>query len=200
MEPGKWYWVEKQVIQRYASKVGYLSTCVYHLLASMADQTQSCFPSQQYIANKLGCSRVSVSRSIQKLKDVGLIRVSQGASMHTVYCLLKIRSNTDDPKVHHTGNTGTSLVDTNNTSLKKINNNSIVCVSSPIHSDYQTKLAFEIAEALGERDVRRLFPIVHQHEENFLRKILSQVRNTKIIKKSRMALFIYLIRFHERKK
>ena len=69
MNAGEWYWVAKAVIQDYAPNIGSTAMAVYHLLASMADEKQCCFPSQKYIAQKLGCSRATVNQAVKTLAD-----------------------------------------------------------------------------------------------------------------------------------
>ena len=67
-------WINKSVIQEYTSKVDLSGITVYCFLASMVDSEQKCFPSQKYIAEKLGCSRATVSRDI---KTDGKQRIDQ---------------------------------------------------------------------------------------------------------------------------
>src|SRR3989304_2206183 len=89
MDEGGWYWIPKVVIQEYAPKVGTMGIAVYNFLASMADRNQSCFPSQQYIADRLGCSRPTVSRALKRLEVHGLIRKETRSRYHCVYRLLR---------------------------------------------------------------------------------------------------------------
>jgi len=61
---GDWYWVNKAVIQQYTPKVGSIGIAVYSFLTSLVDRGQRCFPSQKYIAECLGYSRATISRTI----------------------------------------------------------------------------------------------------------------------------------------
>lgn len=192
LQPGTWYWVEKEVIQIFSSRVGFLSMCVYHLLASMTDETQSCFPSQDYIAKRLGCSRASVSRGLRKLKEAGLIQITKEARKHPVYHLLQVSKNAGATEVSHQRKKDISPMHTNNTLLSKDNNNLVNAPTAHL-TDAKKLLAAEIAETVGEKDAKKFFPYVKQYEESFLRQVLSQVRRLKKIKKSKTAFFIYLL-------
>ena len=198
MEKGKWYWIEKQVTQEYIPKVGYLGMCTYHLLASMADENQCCFPSQHYIAERLGCSRASVSRAIHMLRDNGLIRITNQEKTHPVYCLLKPRCVTSATDLSHGCKRDVAPVDTNNTPLQKDNNN--IVINSPVKPTNRGEiLSKEIAEAVGEKDSRKFLQYASRYDETLIKEVLIQVKRTQIIKKSRTALFIYLLRHHAKK-
>ena len=198
MNDGKWYWVEKKVTQKFVPRIGYLAMCVYHFLASMVDEAQHCFPSQQYMAEHLGCSRASVSRAIHMLKTVGLVSVTKRESSHTVYCLLKIRDSTDATEVSHERKKDVAQVNTNNTTLPIINNNHI---DSPKQlTDKEKALAKEIAETVSDSKAEKFLHIVRRYDEQFLREILFQVKNTITIKKSRTALFFYLVKYYAKRR
>jgi DNA-binding IscR family transcriptional regulator len=204
MDAGSWFWVSKKVIREYASKLGFLPIAVYHFLASMADDSQSCYPSQRYVAEKLGCSRSSVSRALKTLTAHDLIRLSTGANMGRVYQLLEVRSCIGTTEVSHPCKSDVAPMDTNNTTLTRINNNDVVRVSSEKLATERplTKkelLASDIAETLGdERDDHNYLSLVHRYPESVLREALSQVKQTppERIRKSRAALFIYLVSRH----
>ncbi|MEW6060797.1 MAG: helix-turn-helix domain-containing protein [Bacteroidota bacterium] len=198
IENGRWYWIDKEVIQKHVSKIGYLAMCVYHFLASMVDETQHCFPSQQYMAEHLGCSRASVSRAIHRLKTAGLVSVSKGESNHAVYCLLKIRDSTDATGMSHERTKDVAPVNTNNTTLPIINNNFL---DSPKQLTEKGKsLLQEISATVGDPDNEKFLPIVRRYDEKFVKEILSQVRNTGNIKKSRTALFFYLVKYYAKRR
>jgi len=88
---GDWYWIHKAVIQEYAQKVGATDIIVYSFLASLADSSQSCSPSQKYIAERLGYSRATINRALGRLEENRLIRVERRGRYHCVYLLLKVR-------------------------------------------------------------------------------------------------------------
>ena len=212
MDDGGWYWISKPVIQEYVPKVGFLSMCVYHLLASMADESQSCYPSQQYIAEKLGCCRSSVSRAVRKLKDQGLVRSTEKGRDHSVYQLLRVRSCTGATQMSHPRNSDDAPVDTNNTTLTRTNNNDVVSIKnsdqrtdSPNEFKPKTKeeiLALDIAETLNdERNPQKYLHYAKRYTEPLLREVLSQVRQTpeERIKKSRVALFVYLVNHYAKR-
>lgn len=192
MQNGRWYWVEKRIIQEFTPQVNFLPMCVYHLLASMADQSQKCFPSQQYIANRLGCSRASVSRAIQNLRDLHLVQMTKEATTYPVYYLLQVPSNPDATGMHHERKKDVAPVNTNNTK-QSIKNNNIVSDSLGQSMDREKILVREIADTVGEQNSEKFLPYVKQYDESFIRQVLFQVKQTKTIKKSRTALFIYLL-------
>src|SRR5450759_3281123 len=89
MDCGQWYWVSKAVIQRYAVSIGPIGIAVYNVLASMADKQQECFPSQKYIADRLGYSRATINKALKVLKDYGLIAVKKRNRYHLSYRLIE---------------------------------------------------------------------------------------------------------------
>jgi len=96
---GDWYWIHKAVINDYTSKVGATGIIVYSFLASLTDNNQRCFPSQKYIADKLGYSRATVNKALKRLKDNGLISVEKASRYHCIYRLLKVRYKADETQV-----------------------------------------------------------------------------------------------------
>jgi len=206
MDSGSWYWVSKAVIQKYASKVGFLPIAVYHFLASMTDENQSCYPSQRYIAERLGCSRSSVSRAIKKLKVLKFIALTREVNGNYSYRLLDIENCTDANKMSHGCNQTVAPVDTNNTTLTRNNNNTFVSVSSkkPLNGrqliSREELLASDIAEKLDDRQsIRQYLSYAHKYPESVLREFLSQALQTPShrIRKSRAALFAYLVKQYD---
>jgi len=206
MDSGSWYWVSKAVIQKHASKVGFLPIAVYHFLASMTDENQSCYPSQQYMAERLGCSRSSVSRAIKKLKVMKFIALTREVNGNYSYRLLDIENCTDANKMSHECNQDVASVDTNNTTLTRISNNTFVGVSSKKllngrrPETREELLASDIAEMLDDqRNIRQHLSYAHKYPESVLREFLSQAQQTPLhrIKKSRAALFAYLVKQYD---
>jgi len=69
-------WIDHLIFTHYAERVGINGFGVYNALAHMADaNTRTCYPSQSYLASKLGISRMSVIRAIAALQREGLIKV-----------------------------------------------------------------------------------------------------------------------------
>ena len=129
-----------------------------------------------------------------------------------MYQLLKVRSCTSATQMSHSCNSDDAPADTNNTLLTKNNNNNVVCVKKIDRQTHfseefkpQTKeelLALDIAETLGDgRNPRKYLHYTNQYAESLLREALSQVRQTpkEKIKKSRVALFIYLINHYAKR-
>jgi len=109
---GDWYWIHKAVINDYTQKIGATGVIVYSFLASMTDNNQRCFPSQKYIADKLGYSRATVNKALKRLKDNGLIGIERNR-YHCIYRLLRIRCKADETQMSHRGNSGVLYFDTN---------------------------------------------------------------------------------------
>jgi DNA-binding Lrp family transcriptional regulator len=206
MDSGSWYWVSKAVIQKHASKVGFLPIAVYHFLASMTDENQSCYPSQRYIAERLGCSRSSVSRAIKKLKVLKFIALTRGVNGNYTYRLLNTNNCTDANKMSHRCNQDVAPVDTNNNQLTRINNNTFVCVKTNKHvsgrrpETREELLASDMAEMLDARqNIRQYLSYARKYPESVLREFLSQAQQTPShrIRKSRAALFAYLVKQYD---
>lgn len=84
-----WYWVSKAVLNRYGRILGGSGLAVYNVLASYANyKSQTCFPTQKTIADRIGLSRRSVNRKVRMLKKLNLVRVNR-LQGRCVYILLK---------------------------------------------------------------------------------------------------------------
>jgi len=84
-----WYWVSKPVINQYGRILRSSGIGVYNVLASYANyKSQTCFPTQQVIADRIGLSRRTVNRKIRILKDLKLVRVRRTRG-RCIYFLLK---------------------------------------------------------------------------------------------------------------
>jgi DNA-binding transcriptional MocR family regulator len=211
MNSGGWYWVSKAVIQEYAARVGLLPIGIYHFLASMVNGNQSCFPSQKYIAERLGCSRSSVCRAMRILETHGLIKVDKRSRYHCVYRLLSLRLSAGETQVSHRRNSDVRGEDTNNTKRTILNNDNVTKVSSAANSDplmnneaktREELLASDLAETLKDPGGLNAYLFyAYRYPEPFLREILSQVRQTpdQKIRRSRGALFTYLLHHHAKR-
>lgn len=64
MNDGEWCWVGKEVIREQVRDIRPLGLAVYLVLASLVDPKQRCYPSQGYIAQRLGTrARASIRLS-----------------------------------------------------------------------------------------------------------------------------------------
>jgi DNA-binding transcriptional MocR family regulator len=206
MNKGDWYWIPKAVIQEYASRIGAMGIAVYNFLASMADRNQSCFPSQRYMAERLGYSRSTMSRAIKCLEEHRLIRKEMRSRYHCVYQLLRVRCGVGETQMSTAGNSDVIQEDTNKTKLTRINNNVVVSVSQkklPTERRPLTReelLALDISEVLDDqRNIKQYLHFARKFPESILREFLSQVKQTppEKIKKSRAALFVYLVKQYD---
>ena len=202
MRRGKWYWVDKAVIQEHARREGLLTISVYHFLASMADKSQACYPSQKYIARKIGCSRGSVNKAIKRLAAAGMIGVARSPGRSTVYHLLPLEMSDKWTGVSDTNTRHVQEKDTNNNNVTRNNNNTVVSVPESYDEtdeeaeSKRTLLAHDIAEALGDHEhLADYLSHTERYTEAFLRRVLAETKLTpdRKIRKSRAALFNYLI-------
>jgi len=205
---GDWYWISRFVLQEYGPKIGILALSIYNFLASMADEKQSCFPSQSYIAKNLGCSRGSVSRGLKVLRDYNLIAVEIKSRYVRIYYLLDIGSSM---QLHHVSSPATNDVQKAYINNKRIIKEKNVNVSDSIQNSQKEEddfiqtlvpqnreelLAKDIAEGLNDYPHIQLYlEYAYRFPENILRKVLAEVRQKPIhkIKRSRGALYTYLI-------
>jgi DNA-binding transcriptional MocR family regulator len=193
MRAGDWFWISKSILQNYPVHVGFSAVSVYLILASMADEKQSCFPSQKYIADHLGCSRATVNRAIQKLTTHKLIAIEKKDRTHNRYFLLHVGSIKSETRLLHRRNSLVSNIDTNKTNQQEIYNNPADHIKK---SDF---FAHEIADLLNDHgNIKTYLLYTQKYPEEFLRKIVAEVKLTPLhkIKRSRRALFIYLIRYY----
>ena len=199
---GEWCWINKSVIQEYTSKVGPIGITVYCFLASMVDSEQKCFPSQKYIAEKLGCSRATVSRTLKRLESNGLIRIEKRNRYHCAYHLSRI-SITDETQMSHTRNSDLRQSYTNDNYL--IRNINDIDIEKPLNEqgkEFTPKtreelLALDLADVLNDRNALALYlSYARRFPESLLRKALGEAKEIPEgqIRKSRAALFNHLVR------
>ena len=88
---GEWFWVHKKILELYAPKIGSVGIAAYNALCYFANnKSQKAFPSQENLALKAGCSRISVIRAIKRLKENKLIKIEYNKGKVNIYKLLKI--------------------------------------------------------------------------------------------------------------
>lgn len=214
MKHGKWYWVDKAVTQERARKEGLLAIGVYHFLASMTDESQSCYPSQKYIAKKIGCSRGSVNKAIKRLVEDKLISMWKTSGKRTVYQLLPVDVSDNGTEMSDKSTLDVSKADTNNNKETRDNNNNVVrakkshTTDEGLHKDGnpQTReelLAHDLSEALNDRKHYSIYlSYAKEYPESFLRRVLAETKLTpdSKIRKSRAALFNYLVHHYAGKR
>lgn len=199
MEAGRWYWVDKAVIQDYTRTLGALAIAVYHLLASMADKNQSCYPSQKYIADRLGCSRWSVNRSVRRLVESRLVNVEKTSTKRNIYRLILLSMQVNHTTMLDEGNRDVGNQNTNNNQERDIYNYDFVCVKETETTDNEAStslLAKDLAEALNDQSHYSIYlSYAKRYPESLLRRVLAETKMTpeSKIRKSRPALFNYLL-------
>ncbi|MFH1970881.1 MAG: helix-turn-helix domain-containing protein [Patescibacteria group bacterium] len=211
LKDGDWYWIDKAIIQKYAPRIGASGIAVYNALASFANsKTQSCFPTQKALADMLGLSRRTVARKIKSLRQSALIEVIK-KNRGNVYYLLSPQVTSVTEGCDRNDTSYMTSGNTNKNKRTRINNNDIDEINS-LKSDFAFKgrkpqtreelLALDLAIAL--HDIKGLpfyLSLTKKYPESMLRKTLSEVKELPIerIKKSRGALFNYLIQRYAQK-
>lgn len=98
MNGGDWYWINRNILKVYGRTLGPAGLAVYNVLASLAHvQTQTCFPTQAYIASRTSLSRMTVGRKIRQMKQLGLIDLYQ-VKGRWIYVLLETGHVSKDAK------------------------------------------------------------------------------------------------------
>jgi biotin operon repressor len=203
---GGWYWTHKAVIQQYTPKIGSTGIAVYSFLASLVDSSQSCFPSQKYIARRLGYSRATISRTLKLLERNGLIKIVRRNRYHCIYHLLKVRCKAGETQMSNRRNSDVKQTNTNNNKLtRNINNidneNKNFSNSNPLKGfkpkSREELLALDLARGLNDPKGLPLYlSYTQKYPEPLLRKFLAEVKEIPLpkIRKGRAALFNYLIK------
>jgi len=206
LRSGDWFWIQRKVIREYSKKIGAAGILVYNFLASLADKSQSCFPSQKYIANSLGYSRSYINEVLRRLEENGLVKIEKKGRYHRIYYLLKVRCKVERTQVSGIVNSGVKYGDTNNNKLTRNINN--IDRGNKNFLNFNSFKGFKPKtrnELLAQDLVRELndyknLPLYlyycRKYPEPLIRKALGEVKETppERIKKSKAALFIYLIK------
>jgi biotin operon repressor len=207
---GDWYWIDRTVMQ-HASVIGVMGIAVYNVLASMANRNQECFPSQQYIADRLGYSRATVNKALKVLASQGFITTVRGGPWRRcTYRLLEARCKASETDMSTTGNSNVRPVDTNKNQLTRMNNDLIVRVKKEefelqvtgkgfIPGTREELLARDLADALNEPgNIAWYLSLAKRYPESLLRQTLSEVRQVpeSAIRKNRPALFNHVLKKH----
>lgn len=208
---GDWYWIDKAIIHFYMKKLRASGIAVYNALASFANsKTQTCFPTQKAIAEVIGLSRRTVMRRIKLLKELGLIKAERKKGCNLYYLLKpKVTINTreydkgDTCKV--TGentNNNYRIRNINNIDNKNILNSKFNTFKREKPKTREELLALDLAEALHDsKGLPFYLSLTKKYPESLLRQILGEVKEVlpEKIKKSRGALFNYLIQRYAQK-
>src|SRR5215212_932856 len=96
--------IDNEIIDRYGAQLKPTGIATYTGLARFANRAGECFPSQTTLANRLGMSRMQVSREIKKLQRLHLLEVKpqfgpNGEQRANLYILLEI-AKPDEPVKH----------------------------------------------------------------------------------------------------
>lgn len=210
-----WYWVDKTIIRHFVPTIGMAGLVVYDFLASMANSDQVCYPSHQYVAKALGCSRSTVCRAIKRLEENGLIEILPKQHRQThAYRLLRVSRCTGATGMRRGCNCHVAQVHTNDTNVTRLINDT-AAVSANVAAEGNSPhmrvipntatelLALDLAEALD--DIKSLSAYVayaRRYPEALLRRALDEAKAVPAekIRRSRAALFNHLIKAYEKKR
>ncbi len=207
---GKWYWIDKGILKNYASELKSSGLAVYNVLAYFANsKSQSCFPTQKTMANLIGLSRRTVSRRIRLLKGKRLIAIER-MNGRFKYFLLYPKESKDNRGCDKKDISDKTRGNTNKNNITRINNNvndnrKTFNMKSFKEFKPNTKkelLASDLAKGLNDsKSLPFYLSVVRQYPEQLLMKLLGEVREipSEKIKKSRAALFNYLLQQHAKK-
>jgi len=195
-----WYWIPKAVIQK-APKIRAAGIAVYNFLASLANKNQMCFPSQKYISKSLGYSRSYINEVLKRLEKNKLIKIEKKGRYHRTYYLLELRCQPERTHVSDIANRDVNYTNTNNNKLTRININNNGNKNF-LNFSFKPKtkeelLSVDLAKELNDRKNLSLYlHYAEKYPESFLRRVLGEVKEipAERIKKSKAALFFYLVK------
>jgi len=73
-----WYWISRSILKQYGNILKPAGLAVYNVLASYANsKSQTCFPTQQKIGERVGLSRETVNRKVRLLREKRLIKAKR---------------------------------------------------------------------------------------------------------------------------
>jgi len=203
---GDWFWINKKVLQLFSRSLKSSGLAVYNVLASFANsKNQTCFPTQKTIAELIGMSKRTVIRRIRELQELGLLAVEKRRG-RCLYRLLKPKVTKETQGSDKKDTREVTGGNINNNYLTRINNN-IVNEDKKFSIPYSFKgfkpktreelLALDLARDLNDLKSLPLYlSYAKKCPESLLRKVLGEVKEmpAEKIKKSRAALFNYLIK------
>lgn len=134
------------------------SKLVYSYLSTMADKEGVCYPSQKYIADKLGISAKTIQRSIRQLSETGFIQVvkqkassNMGAFLSNKYVLVHRRDMKLEPE--DTSDRRTPMSPPGDTSVQGVDTSDLsIGHQSPLPEDTSVPLTVPINNTINSRE------------------------------------------------
>jgi hypothetical protein len=128
---GDWYWIDRSILHSYGQKLKASGIAVYNALASFANfKTQTCFPTQQAIAQLIRLSPRTVRRKVKLMIELGLIKVERRRGS-AIYYLLRPDRTKDTVGQDKRDTSDRTPEPTNNNYLTIIKNNKVVAEQLP---------------------------------------------------------------------
>jgi DNA-binding transcriptional ArsR family regulator len=128
---GDWYWIDRVILHSYGQKLKASGIAVYNALASFANfKTQTCFPTQEVIAQLIGLSPRTVRRKVRLLIELGLIKVERKRGS-AIYYLLRPDRTKETVGQDKRDTSDRTSEPTNNNYLTIIRNNKVVAEQPP---------------------------------------------------------------------
>ena len=216
LRDGDWFWLDKEIVQKYTDKVRATGITVYSFLASLADKNQFCYPSQKHISECLGNSRSTVNKALKRLeKEKLILRVKKSRNKcgkSCGYLLLDIsESLPEETEVSHIGNRDVSQVHTNKNNITRIINKKGI-INNSISFKRALKelkpknryelLALDISEILRDyENFEDYIELAKKYPESVLRRLLGEVQEIpeNRVKTNRVNIFKFLIKQYDQK-
>jgi len=207
LRDGDWYWIHKEVIFRFGARLGPYGIAIYNVLALFVhSKTQACYPSQQRIAEIIGCSRRTVFSYLKRLEKLNLVRLERKGRQGRTYTLLRCAPDSH-PKGGKCANKrilDVHQLPTNNNTLTRIYNNvnNDNIKTGTVSKQFRPKskkeqLAWDIARILDdEKNLGLYISYCRKYPEQIIWRAFGETKECSAdkIKKSRGALFTYLVK------
>jgi DNA-binding transcriptional ArsR family regulator len=128
---GDWYWIDRVILHSYGQKLKASGIAVYNALASFANfKTQTCFPTQEAVAQLIGLSPRTVRRKVKVMIELGLIKVERRRGS-AIYYLLRPDRTKETVGQDKRDTSDRTPEPTNNNYLTIIENNKVVAEQLP---------------------------------------------------------------------
>jgi hypothetical protein len=173
MRDGDWYWMDRSILHGYGQKLKASGIAVYNALASFANfKTQTCFPTQEVIAQLIGLSARTVRRKVKLMIELGLIKVERRRGSAIYYLLRPDRTketvgqdkrDTSDRTPEPTNNNYLTINNNNNTTvvakqLPPLNGsliNSLIAKFREVNPNYERLFANKTQRLALERLIKK---------------------------------------------
>ena len=208
----KWFSLPQALFRLFSSNLGVTALAVYSLLAAYADENFRSRLEYHKISRKLGCTKLEAIMALHTLENLHLIKAEPQNSRTKSYQLLwnppwgKVCGKPcgkPEPKQEKKTRTYRFVYSQENIFDIDIEGpvNKLRFLNNMSQTD-ETQFAYELAEALNDQEAIQMYiAYTNRFPEPLLREMLVKVLSVPDhkIRKTRGALFNYLIQQHARK-